>query len=110
MLLAVDVGNSQTVVGLFSGNTLVEQWRISTESGRTPDEFALIFKGLLAFADLSFTRNIHGVVIASVAPAELPPIARRVVPNRAGACCTSQRAAASQSSGAAGQGCSGASR
>ena len=48
--------------------------------------------------------------MARVAPAELPPIVRSVVPNRVSACSTSQSAAASQSSGAAGHGCSGASR
>ncbi|MDP9022770.1 MAG: type III pantothenate kinase [Actinomycetota bacterium] len=68
MLLAVDVGNSQTVVGVFNGVELAEQWRISTETVRTADEVALIFQGLLAFADLSFSRNVHGVVIASVVP------------------------------------------
>lgn len=68
MLLAVDVGNSQTVLGVFSGTELTEHWRISTDAGRTTDELALIFQGLLAFADLSFGRNVHGVVISSVVP------------------------------------------
>lgn len=68
MLLAVDVGNSNTVVGVFRGDELVRHWRVSTEAERTPDEVALIFQGLLGFADLSFTHNIHGVVIASVVP------------------------------------------
>jgi type III pantothenate kinase len=69
MLLAVDVGNSQTVLGVFDGEELVRHWRISTEAGRTPDEHALILQGLLAFADLSFSRNVHGVVLSSVVPA-----------------------------------------
>ncbi len=69
MLLAVDVGNSTTVVGVFQGERLEEHWRVSTDSGRTSDEMALLFQGLLAFADLSFSRNVHGVVIASVVPA-----------------------------------------
>lgn len=68
MLLAVDVGNSNTVVGLFQGDALVQHWRISTEGERTSDELALIFQGLLGFADLSFTHNVHGVVVASVVP------------------------------------------
>lgn len=68
MLLAVDVGNSQTVLGVFDGADLVEHWRLSTDARRTTDELALILQGLLAFADLSFSRNIHGVVIASVVP------------------------------------------
>jgi type III pantothenate kinase len=69
MLLAVDVGNSNTVVGLFQGEDLRQHWRISTEAERTPDELALVFQGLLGFASLRFTHNVHGVVIASVVPA-----------------------------------------
>lgn len=69
MLLAIDVGNSQTVIGVFDGEDLHRHWRISTEAGRTPDEHALLFQGLLAFVDLSFSRNVHGVVLSSVVPA-----------------------------------------
>lgn len=68
MLLAVDVGNSQTVIGVFSGEDLVDHWRISTEAQRTPDELALLFGGLLAFADLSFSKNVHGIIVSSVVP------------------------------------------
>ncbi len=68
MLLAIDVGNSTTVLGIFKGDELVQHWRISTEAGRTQDELALVLQGLLGFADLSFTRNVHGVVISSVVP------------------------------------------
>lgn len=68
MLLAVDVGNSTTVVGIFGGDELVEHWRISTSIGSTADELALVYQGLLGFADLSFTHNIHGVVVSSVVP------------------------------------------
>lgn len=68
MLLAVDVGNSQTVIGVFDGDRLAEHWRISTNSQRTADELALLFQGLMAFGSLSFSRNVHGVVISSVVP------------------------------------------
>lgn len=68
MLLAVDVGNSQTVIGVFEGEKLAQQWRISTDARRTADEFALLFQGLMAFENLSFSRNVHGVVISSVVP------------------------------------------
>jgi type III pantothenate kinase len=69
MLLAVDVGNSQTVIGVFNGEDLIQHWRLSTEAHRTADELALEFQGLMAFANLSFSRNVHGVVICSVVPA-----------------------------------------
>ncbi|HVM14676.1 MAG TPA: type III pantothenate kinase [Egibacteraceae bacterium] len=68
MLLAVDVGNSQTVIGVFNGEDLVDHWRISTQAQRTPDELALLFGGLMSFANLSFSKNVHGVVVCSVVP------------------------------------------
>ena len=68
MLLAVDVGNSQTVIGVFDGDELLHHWRISTEPERTPDELALLFGGLMSFGDLSFSRNVHGVIVCSVVP------------------------------------------
>ena len=68
MLLAVDVGNSNTVVGLFDGDELVHRWRVSTEPHRTPDEMALTLQGLLAFAGLSLPRDLDGAVVASVVP------------------------------------------
>jgi type III pantothenate kinase len=68
VLLAVDVGNSQTVIGVFDGDDLAQHWRISTEANRTPDELALLFGGLMGFADLSFSRNVHGLIVSSVVP------------------------------------------
>ncbi len=68
MLLAVDVGNSHTVIGVFNGAELIQHWRISTDAGRTADELALLFGGLMQFENLSFSRNVHGVVICSVVP------------------------------------------
>lgn len=68
MLLAVDVGNSETVLGVFDDSQLTYHWRVSTHAGRTPDELALLFSGLLGFRGLSFPRHIDGVVIASVVP------------------------------------------
>lgn len=68
MLLAVDVGNSNTVIGVFEGRELVEHWRIATDPQRTADEFALLFQGFMAFQNLSFSRNVHGVVLSSVVP------------------------------------------
>jgi type III pantothenate kinase len=68
MLLAVDVGNSQTVIGVFNGEELIQHWRISTEAQRTPDELALLFGGLMAFEDLSFSKNVHGLIVSSVVP------------------------------------------
>ncbi len=68
MLLAVDVGNSQTHLGVFQRHELVHQWRASTQQTRTADELALMFGHFLELADLSFSRQITGVVLASVVP------------------------------------------
>ena len=49
MLLAIDAGNTQTVIGLFDGTTLADHWRIATVAERTADELALMIQQFLAF-------------------------------------------------------------
>jgi type III pantothenate kinase len=68
MLLACDVGNSTTVVGLFRGEDLPFHWRIATDPDGTPDELALELAGLLRFADLNLTRDVDGLIVSSVVP------------------------------------------
>jgi type III pantothenate kinase len=68
MLLAVNVGNTNTVLGVFRSAELMWQWRISTQRERTADELAVVFGGVLEQQELSFTRQITGVVISSVVP------------------------------------------
>lgn len=68
MLLAIDVGNTETVVGVFEGEQLASHWRIATRPERTADELALLFGGFLEQQGLSFSKQITGVAIASVVP------------------------------------------
>ena len=68
MLLAVDVGNTQTHMGVFEREVLEHEWRAATVQQRTADELALMFGQFLALADLSFSRQITGVAICSVVP------------------------------------------
>jgi len=68
VLLAVNVGNTNTVLGVFRAAELKWHWRMSTDPERTADELAVIFGGFLAQQDLSFSRQITGVVISSVVP------------------------------------------
>ena len=68
MLLAVDVGNTQTHLGVFDRDHLEHEWRASTDAARTADELALLFGEFLSLADLSFSRQITGVAISSVVP------------------------------------------
>src|SRR6478735_11092851 len=68
MLLAIDAGNTQTVVGLFDDTELVDHWRIATVSERTSDELALMIQQFLGFHGFSFDDNITGVSISSGVP------------------------------------------
>jgi type III pantothenate kinase len=68
VLLAVDVGNTQTHLGVFDRAELRHEWRASTEPTRTADELALLFGEFLSLVDLSFSRQITGVAISSVVP------------------------------------------
>jgi len=62
MLLAVDVGNTQTVFGLYDGDALGERWRIATESHRTGDELGAL---LGDFLDL---QHLVGICLSSTVP------------------------------------------
>jgi type III pantothenate kinase len=68
MLLAIDVGNTQTLVGMFNDDELVDHWRIATEPERTSDELALMIQQFLGFHGFSFQDSITGVAISSVVP------------------------------------------
>lgn len=68
MLLAVDVGNTETVLGVFRDEELAWHWRLATVPERTADELALLFGGFLERQGLSFDRHVTGVVISSVVP------------------------------------------
>ncbi|HAR45814.1 MAG: pantothenate kinase [Nitrospirae bacterium GWC2_57_13] len=71
MLLAIDIGNTNVVLGVFGGTKLVENWRVSTKTQITPDEYAMIFKDLFNFAGLEFGQ-VEGVIISTVVPPLLP--------------------------------------
>ena len=52
MLLAVDVGNTQTVLGLYEGDRLTDDWRLATERTRTGDELGVLLGGMLDLDDV----------------------------------------------------------
>ena len=52
MLLAVDVGNTQTVLGLYDGERLTDDWRLATERTRTGDELGVLLGGMLELDDV----------------------------------------------------------
>jgi type III pantothenate kinase len=67
VLLAVDVGNTQTHLGAFDGERLVEHWRFQTRSGATGDELAERIGGLFALCGMSFD-EVDAVCVSSVVP------------------------------------------
>lgn len=69
MLLAIDVGNSQTVCGVFNNSDLVSHWRLKTDREKTADELAARFHALFSMQNLRF-KDIAGVIIASVVPTQ----------------------------------------
>ena len=66
MLLAIDVGNTQTVFGLFEGETISEQFRVGTDRSHTGDELAVMLR---AFVDLG---SLDGIALCS----SVPPLVR----------------------------------
>jgi type III pantothenate kinase len=75
MLLAVDIGNTNTVFGLFVGEELRFDWRAETRVERTVDEYATFFNGLFQLAGLRFP-DVTAAIISSVVPPATAPIER----------------------------------
>ncbi len=75
MLLAIDVGNSHTVVGVYEGEHLRGQWRIGTRRERTADEYALVICGLLSQFSLK-PGDVTDVVFSSVVPPAMSDLAK----------------------------------
>ncbi|MBM4277726.1 MAG: type III pantothenate kinase [Deltaproteobacteria bacterium] len=67
MLLVIDVGNTNTVLGVYDGKVLVDHWRIATERGKTADEWGILFRDLFLFDHLNM-RDFEGLIISSVVP------------------------------------------
>lgn len=67
MLLAIDVGNTNIVFGVFQGEKLAASWRAETDIHRMPDEYAMLLKNLLETHGLHFS-DLTGCIIASVVP------------------------------------------
>lgn len=67
MLLAVDVGNTNTVLGVFRGAELIANWRLTTARDQTVDEYGILTRDLFTIAKLD-PQQIRGVIISSVVP------------------------------------------
>ncbi|OZM55826.1 pantothenate kinase [Lottiidibacillus patelloidae] len=67
MILVLDVGNTNTVLGVYDNNELKYHWRIETSRSKTEDEYGMVIKGLFAHEGLNFS-SIKGIIISSVVP------------------------------------------
>lgn len=73
MLLVIDIGNSNIVLGTFEGKKLLRHWRISTDRSKTGDEYAMVMKNLFDYYDIKMS-DIHAVIISSVVPPLVVPM------------------------------------
>jgi len=88
LLLAIDIGNTETVVGVYRGKELQHHWRLHSDLEKTADEYGILLRQLFAPRGLD-PAQVEGTVIASVLPPALPafermaeayfPAARRLV-------------------------------
>jgi type III pantothenate kinase len=67
MLLTIDVGNSNTVLGVFRGEELVAHWRLTTARMQTVDEYGVLIRNLFTLKNLD-PREVQGVIVSSVVP------------------------------------------
>jgi type III pantothenate kinase len=67
MLLALDIGNTNVTVGVYSEAEMAGRWRLQTDAGRTADEWGILLRNLFGAAELD-TGQVDGVAIASVVP------------------------------------------
>ena len=63
MLLTIDIGNTNTVLGVFDGDTIIEHWRIATVPDRTADEIAVVLHGLLVQSGTLKQSDLSGIAL-----------------------------------------------
>jgi type III pantothenate kinase len=84
MLLTIDIGNTNMVLGVFDGETIVEHWRISTVPDRTADEIAVVLHGLFTQSGVIRESDLHGISLCSTVPSvlhEMREMCRRYYPD-----------------------------
>lgn len=67
MILVVDVGNTNIVIGVLSGEELIAEWRLSTDNNKTSDEYGIMVGHLFNYSNLEMS-DVEGVIISSVVP------------------------------------------
>ena len=67
MIFVLDVGNTNTVLGVYEGDILKYHWRVETNRNKTEDEYGMTIKSLFQYEGLSFDQ-VEGIIISSVVP------------------------------------------
>ncbi len=67
MILVIDVGNTNTVLGVYDGEILVANWRLTTFNNRTADETGMLIRSLFDYSEVSI-QDVESVIISSVVP------------------------------------------
>lgn len=67
MIIAVDIGNSNVVLGLVKDSKILQSWRLHTEIHQSVDEYEILVRGMLFACDFSL-KEVHGAVLSSVVP------------------------------------------
>ncbi|NLY66510.1 MAG: type III pantothenate kinase [Tissierellia bacterium] len=67
MLLAIDVGNTHIVFGIYEGEKLLNYWRLSTDKNKTEDEYGLLFEQIFRYNQISM-KDVEDVIISTVVP------------------------------------------
>src|ERR1700733_3556163 len=83
MLLTIDIGNTNMVLGVFDQDTIVEHWRGATVPDRTADEIAVLLHGLLNRSATTTEGDLTGISLCSTVPSvlhELREMCRRYYP------------------------------
>ena len=73
MLLVIDVGNTNTVLGVYEGERLLHHWRVWTDREKTSDEYGILLRNLYDASHFS-SREIQAIIISSVVPPLTPTI------------------------------------
>lgn len=84
MLLAIDVGNTHTVIGVFASEELLDSWRIGTDARRTADEQGVLLSALLNRSEAAHGAGVSGIAVCSTVPSvllEMRGMCRRYFPD-----------------------------
>ena len=75
MLLVIDIGNSNIVMGTYEGKNLMKHWRISTDSQKTGDEYGMLINDLFRYQGVSIN-DVKDIIISTVVPPLLVPFVK----------------------------------